>query len=339
MTRNDDMLLSIQDLKVYFRGNHKVARAVDGISLEVGQGETVCLVGESGCGKTVSALTTMGLIASPPGDIVGGKVRFNGQDLLGLSEEEMQGVRGRRIAMVFQEPMTSLNPVFTIGDQIAEAITVHEEAKAEQVKERSVRLLTDVGMADPEERLKDYPHQLSGGQRQRVMIAMALACNPKLVIADEPTTALDVTVQAQILDLFGELQKKRNMAVFYITHDLGVVRKIADRVYVMYAGIIVEQGLASDIFYTPCHPYTQGLLSSLPDRRKRGTKLKSIPGTVPDPAFKPEGCPFHPRCEQAVANCTQALPEMCQWGGKHLSRCPVVYKQRSHRTKARGRPS
>ncbi|MDY6951052.1 MAG: ABC transporter ATP-binding protein, partial [Thermodesulfobacteriota bacterium] len=193
MTRKDDMLLSIQDLKVYFRGNDKVARAVDGISLEVGQGETVCLVGESGCGKTVSALTVLGLIPQPPGEIVGGKVRFGGQDLLGLSEEEMQGVRGRQIAMVFQEPMTSLNPVFTIGDQIAEAILVHE-AKAEEVEKRCARLLADVGIADPKERLRDYPHQLSGGQRQRVMIAMALACNPKLVIADEPTTALDVTV-------------------------------------------------------------------------------------------------------------------------------------------------
>ncbi|MDY6987740.1 MAG: ABC transporter ATP-binding protein [Thermodesulfobacteriota bacterium] len=329
MTSNDHILLSIQDLKVYFRGNHKVARAVDGIGLEVAHGETVCLVGESGCGKTVSALTILGLIPQPPGEIVGGRVLFNGQDLVGRSDEEMQGVRGRQVAMVFQEPMTSLNPVFTIGDQIAEAITVHEKAKAEQVKERSVRLLADVGIADAKERLRDYPHQLSGGQRQRVMIAMALACNPKLVIADEPTTALDVTVQAQILDLFAELQKRRNMAVLYITHDLGVVRKIADRVYVMYAGIIVEQGGASDIFDNPCHPYTQGLLASLPDRMKRGKKLKSIPGTVPDPAFKPEGCPFHPRCALVVASCSQALPEMCYWGEKHLSRCPVVYERKA----------
>ena len=331
MTSNDHMLLSIQDLKVYFRGNDKVARAVDGVSLEVANGETVCLVGESGCGKTVSALTVLGLIPHPPGEIKGGKVLFNGQDLTAFSEEEMQKVRGRQIAMVFQEPMTSLNPVFTIGDQIAEAITVHEDASRDEVRKRSVGLLADVGIADPEERLKDYPHQLSGGQRQRVMIAMALACNPKLVIADEPTTALDVTVQAQILDLFEELQKKRNMAVLYITHDLGVVRKIADRVYVMYAGIIVEQGRASDIFHNPSHPYTKGLLASLPDRMKRGKKLKSIPGTVPDPAFKPKGCPFHPRCGLAVASCKQALPEMCHWGGKHLSRCPVVYEMKERR--------
>jgi len=325
MTNNNHMLLSIQDLKVYFRGNHKVAKAVDGMSLEVAQGETVCLVGESGCGKTVSALAILGLIPSPPGEIVGGRVVFNGQDLTAFSEERLQKVRGRQIAMVFQEPMTSLNPVFTIGDQIAEAIMVHENGKAEEVEKRCVRLLTDVGIADPEERLKDYPHQLSGGQCQRVMIAMALACNPEVVIADEPTTALDVTVQAQILDLFTELQERRNMAVLYITHDLGVVRKIADRVYVMYAGIIVEQGQASDIFHNPCHPYTQGLLASLPDRVKRGKKLKSIPGTVPDPAYKPEGCPFHPRCGLAVASCREALPEMRHWGGKHLSRCPVVF--------------
>jgi peptide/nickel transport system ATP-binding protein/oligopeptide transport system ATP-binding protein len=236
----------------------------------------------------------------------------------------MQKVRGRQIAMVFQEPMTSLNPVFTIGDQIAEAIMVHEDVRGEEVERRSVQLLADVGIAEPKERLKDYPHQLSGGQRQRVMIAMALACNPKLVIADEPTTALDVTVQAQILDLFTQLQETRSMAILYITHDLGVVRKIADRVYVMYAGVIVEQGRASDIFDNPCHPYTKGLLRSLPDRMKRGTKLKSIPGTVPDPAYKPEGCPFHPRCGLAVASCRQALPEMCHWGEKHLSRCPRV---------------
>jgi peptide/nickel transport system ATP-binding protein/oligopeptide transport system ATP-binding protein len=324
MSSDDHILLSIQDLKVYFRGNQKVAKAVDGVSLEIGKGETVCLVGESGCGKTVSALTILGLVPRPPGEIVSGKVLFDKENLLERSDEEMQKVRGRQIAMVFQEPMTSLNPVFTIGDQIAEAIMVHEDVRGEEVERRSVQLLADVGIAEPKERLKDYPHQLSGGQRQRVMIAMALACNPKLVIADEPTTALDVTVQAQILDLFTQLQETRSMAILYITHDLGVVRKIADRVYVMYAGVIVEQGRASDIFDNPCHPYTKGLLRSLPDRMKRGTKLKSIPGTVPDPAYKPEGCPFHPRCGLAVASCRQALPEMCHWGEKHLSRCPRV---------------
>lgn len=325
MTSNKDILLSIQDLKVYFHGRERLARAVDGISYEVRTGETVCLVGESGCGKTVSALSILGLVPEPPGEIADGKVLFEGQDLLELTDDEMQKIRGNRIAMVFQEPMTSLNPVFTVGAQIAEIMMVHENLSAANIQERCVKLLTDVGIAEPEERLKDYPHQLSGGQRQRVMIAMALACNPELVIADEPTTALDVTIQAQILNLFAELQKKRHMALLYITHDLGVVAKIADRIYVMYAGIIVEHGSAFEIFHHPCHPYTQGLLASLPDRTKRGARLKSIPGTVPDSANKPAGCPFHPRCDLAVASCSSALPEICDCGGGHLSRCPVLY--------------
>ncbi len=326
MSSTKDILLFLEDLKVYFRGNDKVARAVDGVSLEVGQGETVCLVGESGCGKTVSALTILGLIPQPPGEVVGGRVLFKKQNLLAMTEDEFRKVRGKQVAMVFQEPMTSLNPVFTIGDQIAEAITVHEHIDDNEVRKRCLQLLRDVGIAGPEESLKSYAHQLSGGQRQRVMIAMALACNPELVIADEPTTALDVTIQAQILNLFTELQKKRRMSLLYITHDLGVVSKIADRIYVMYAGIIVEQGDASDIFHAPRHPYTQGLLASLPDRTKRGRQLQSIPGTVPDPAYKPNGCPFHPRCDLAVGTCRTMLPGMCDYGGGHLSRCPVLYE-------------
>jgi len=329
MTTNKDTLLAIQGLQVYFRGNRRIARAVDGVSLEVGQAETVCLVGESGCGKTVSALTILGLIPRPPGEIVGGRVLFKGRDLLNMSEDEMQQIRGNRIAMVFQEPMTSLNPVFTIGDQIAEAIAAHENVSPVETRNRCVDLLTDVGIAAPEARLKDYPHQLSGGQRQRVMIAMALACHPELVIADEPTTALDVTVQAQILSLFDSLQKKRALSLLYITHDLGVVAKIADRIYVMYAGIIVEQADAPDIFHHPCHPYTKGLLASLPARGNRGKELHSIPGQVPDPAYKPSGCPFHPRCDFAVAACHETLPEMCDEGTGHLSRCPVLYERKS----------
>jgi oligopeptide/dipeptide ABC transporter ATP-binding protein len=321
----NDILLSIQNLKVYFRANQRVARAVDGVSYEVRKGETVCLVGESGCGKTVSALTTLGLIAQPPGEIAGGQVLFKGRDLLNLGEEDMRKVRGSHIAMVFQEPMTSLNPVFTVGDQIAEAITVHENLIPAEIRKRCVQLLKDVGIPSPEERLADYPHQLSGGQRQRVMIAMALACNPELVIADEPTTALDVTIQAQILNLFGELQRKRHMSLLYITHDLGVVASIADRIYVMYAGMIAEQGNASEIFHDPRHPYTRGLLASLPNRAKRGARLHSIPGTVPDPAYKPGGCPFHPRCDFASETCRSQFPEMCDYGDDHLSRCPVLY--------------
>lgn len=325
----NNILLSIQDLKVYFRADDNVARAVDGVSVDVCNGESVCLVGESGCGKTVSALTILGLVPQPPGEIVSGKVLFKGKDLLGFTEEEMQEIRGNRISMVFQEPMTSLNPVFTIGDQIEEAITVHENVSPAEAQKRCMELLADVGIADPKDRLKDYPHQLSGGQRQRVMIAMALACNPELVIADEPTTALDVTIQAQVLNLFAELQRKRDMSLLYITHDLGVVSRIADRIYVMYAGVIVEQGDVSQIFRNPCHPYTRGLLASLPDRAKRGARLHSIPGTVPDPAHKPHGCPFHPRCDLTIHACRDALPEMCDFGKGHMSRCPVVYEAKA----------
>jgi oligopeptide/dipeptide ABC transporter ATP-binding protein len=328
MSTNKDMLLSIQGLKVYFRSNGRVARAVDGVSYEVRQGETVCLVGESGCGKTVSALTILGLTPRPPGEIAGGRILFGGQNLLDLTEDQMQHIRGNRIAIVFQEPMTSLNPVFTIGDQIAEAIMVHENLHPAETRERCMELLSDVGIAAPEERLHDYPHQLSGGQRQRVMIAMALACHPELIIADEPTTALDVTVQAQILSLFAALQEKRGMSLLYITHDLGVVGSIADRIYVMYAGIIVEHAAAPGIFHDPCHPYTQGLLASMPARGKRGKRLRSIPGQVPDPAYKPTGCPFHPRCDFAVARCRHTFPEMCDEGKEHLSRCPVLYELR-----------
>ncbi|UCG80206.1 MAG: ABC transporter ATP-binding protein [Desulfobacterales bacterium] len=326
MSTNKDILLSVQDLKVYFHLNQRLARAVDGVSYEIRKGETVCLVGESGCGKTVSALSTLGLVPQPPGKIAGGQILFKGQNLLELGEEEMQKIRGNHIAMVFQEPMTSLNPVFTIGDQIQEAIMVHEKMGQSEMRERCLRLLEDVGIPSPRERLADYPHQLSGGQRQRVMIAMALACNPEVVIADEPTTALDVTIQAQILNLFGELQTRGGMSLLYITHDLGVVANIADRIYIMYAGIIAEQGSAPEIFHDPRHPYTQGLLASLPNRAKRGTRLHSIPGAVPDPAYKPGGCPFHPRCSFAVETCGSQFPEMCDYGEGHLSRCPVLYE-------------
>jgi len=321
-------MISVEDLKVYFFSDSRVARALDGVSYEVRKGETVCLVGESGCGKTVSALTILRILPQPPGRIMGGTISFNGQNLLELDEEEMQKIRGRRIAMIFQEPMTSLNPVFTIEEQIKESILVHEKVDQEEARQRCIQLLKDVGIPSPEERLKDYPHQLSGGQRQRVMIAMALACHPDVVIADEPTTALDVTIQAQILNLFRELKRRREMSLLYITHDLGVVANIADRVYVMYAGVIAEQGEVSHIFHDPRHPYTQGLLASLPSRAKRGKTLHSIPGTVPNPAYKPEGCPFHPRCPFAIETCRSQFPEMCDYGKGHLSRCPVLYERR-----------
>jgi len=323
----DEKLLSVEDLRVYFHTDGTTARAVDGVSFDIGQGETVCLVGESGCGKTVSALSILGLVSVPPGEIAGGRVIFEERNLLELEENEMERIRGNRIAMVFQEPLTSLNPVFTIGDQIAEAMEVHEKVGAVGLRDRSIGLLRDVGIPSPEERLNDYPHQLSGGQRQRVMIAMALACSPDLIIADEPTTALDVTVQAQILHLFGSLKRSRSLAVLYITHDLGVVANVADRVYVMYAGIIVEQGRTSRIFEEPGHPYTRALLAALPERSKRGQPLYSIPGTVPEPAFKPSGCPFHPRCPDAVDECRSREPEMCDFGKGHEARCPVLFER------------
>ena len=324
----NDVLLSVSDLHVHFRSDDGLAKAVDGISFEVGLRETVCIVGESGCGKTVTALSILGLIPVPPGIMAGGSIWFDGIALSALADEDMQGIRGNRIGMVFQEPLTSLNPVFTIGDQIGEAILAHEQVSPEELHHRCIKLLKDVGIPSPETRLKDYPHQLSGGQRQRVMIAMALSCHPDLVIADEPTTALDVTVQAQILNLFQELQNARHMAVLYITHDLGVVANVAERVYIMYAGIGVESGRTSQIFQTPRHPYTQGLLASLPARSKRGQRLTSIPGSVPNPARKPPGCPFHPRCRYVVETCRVRFPELCDYGDEHLARCPVLFEHR-----------
>ena len=331
MTDNNT-LLSVQNLKVYFRSGDECARAVDGVSFEVRKKETVCIVGESGCGKTVSALSILGLVTTPPGEIVDGQIVFAGRNLLEFSEKEMQKIRGNHIAMVFQEPLTSLNPVFTIGNQISEAVSIHKKLGAESLHEKCIQLLKNVGISSPEQRLEDYPHQLSGGQRQRVMIAMALACGPDLIIADEPTTALDVTVQAQILELFGTIQKKQSMSILYITHDLGVVAAIADRVYVMYAGIIAEQGNTEQIFRNARHPYTQGLLESLPSLSKRGKRLYSIPGTVPNPAYKPPGCPFHPRCPHKAPSCYKEHPKMCDYGKGHLARCPILFHDKRHQT-------
>jgi oligopeptide/dipeptide ABC transporter ATP-binding protein len=325
MVKNNNILLSVRDLKVNFRSEDELARAVDGVSFDVRREETMCLVGESGCGKTVTALSVLGLVPCPPGEIAGGSISFNGQNLLDFDEEQMQAIRGNHISMVFQEPLTSLNPVFTIGDQIEEAIEIHESVVHDELQSRCVQLLTDVGISSAAGHINDYPHQLSGGQRQRVMIAMALACNPDLVIADEPTTALDVTVQAQILRLFSSLQIKHSMSVLYITHDLGVVGKIADRICVMYAGMIAEQGAKNAIFDNPRHPYTQALLASVPNRSKRGKRLYSIAGNVPNPAYKPQGCPFHPRCTHAIETCREEIPELCDYGGGHLARCPVLF--------------
>ena len=329
MTSNNN-LLSVQNLKVYFQSNGEQARAVDGISFEVRKQETVCIVGESGCGKTVSALSILGLIPTPPGEILDGQIVFSGQNLLKLDENAMQKIRGNHISMVFQEPLTSLNPVFTIGDQIGEAVYTHKQINREELFQACIQLLNDVGIPSPEQRLNDYPHQLSGGQRQRVMIAMALACDPDLLIADEPTTALDVTVQAQILALLRSIQTERSMSILYISHDLGVVSAIASRIYVMYAGIIVEQGNRDQIFRSARHPYTQGLLASLPSLSKRGKRLYSIPGMVPNPSYKPKGCPFHPRCPHAILSCREEYPKMCDYGQGHLARCPVLFEPKGY---------
>ena len=287
-------MLSVHDLKVFFHSDNIVSRAVDGVSYEIRKGKTVCLVGESGCGKTVSVLAILGLVPQPPGEIPGGKILFKGKNLLDLDEEELQKIRGREISMIFQEPMTSLNPVFTIGDQIEEAITTHDAVEKAEAHRRTVELLADVGIASPEERMKDYPHNLSGGQRQRVMIAMALACKPDLVIADEPTTALDVTIQDQILHLFKELKEKRRMALLYITHNLGVVAEIADRIYVMYAGIFAEVGNVEQIFRDPVIPTLWDFW--LPCRAGRGKGRPFILYLEPfqTPRINPRGVPSIP---------------------------------------------
>ena len=319
-------LLQVSDLRVNFRGRDYLARAVDGIDFTVGRGEIVCLVGESGCGKTVSALSLLGLVPQPPGEIEGGKVLFDGRNLLECTQKELETIRGRRIAMVFQEPMTSLNPLFTIGHQIGEAITTHSPAVGHAaLEERVTQLLTAVEIPAAAQRRNDYPHTLSGGQRQRAMIAMALACEPALIIADEPTTALDVTVQAGILRLLRDLSRSRGTAILLITHNLGVVAEIADRVYVMYAGNIVESAAVEQLFDDPLHPYTMGLLASLPHRTRKGQPLYSIPGSVPDPAFKPSGCPFHPRCAYVEPSCRVQRPKFSNFAAGHRARCPVTH--------------
>ncbi len=325
MNYNKDILLSVENLHVHFVGDGPVSRAVDGVDFEVRRQQTVCIVGESGCGKTVTALAILGLLKQPPALIADGHITFDGNALLEMSRDNMRALRGKRIGMVFQEPMTSLNPVFTIGDQIGEAVLAHEQVSEEEVNQRTLQLLDDVGIVDPQRRIADYPHQLSGGQRQRVMIAMALACEPDLIIADEPTTALDVTVQAQILTLLKELKDRKKMAVQYITHDLGVVAAIADQVYVMYAGVVVEQGNTTHIFKNARHPYTMALLEALPTKEKRGKRLYSIPGSVPHPAYKPKGCPFHPRCEHRQPSCEEDYPDLCDYGEGHMARCPVLF--------------
>jgi len=298
-----------------------VVRAVEDVSFKIFPGEILSLVGESGCGKSVTGLSLLRLIPIPPGKILKGGLLFEGKDLLGLNEREMERVRGNDISMIFQEPMTSLNPVFTIGNQIMEALQLHQNLDKKEARRRAIEMLDRVRIPSPEVRIDSYPHQLSGGMRQRAMIAMALSCTPKLLIADEPTTALDVTIQAQVLRLLKEIQREMGMSVLLITHDLGVVSEIADRVAVMYAGRIVESGPIEAIFREMRHPYTRGLLESIPRLEEKKKRLNAIPGQVPNPMNLPGGCKFHPRCSLMIEDCKKEEPPLFEVNGDHFSRC------------------
>jgi peptide/nickel transport system ATP-binding protein len=320
-------LLDIRGLKTHFRTDDGWLHAVDGVDISIGRGETVSVVGESGCGKSVTAMSVLKLVPMPPGRIVAGQIFWQGRDLVPLDGDEMRAIRTREIAIVFQEPMTSLNPVYTIGEQIAEVLRLHEGLSRRAALERSVDMLKLVHIPTPQRRIHDYPHQFSGGMRQRVMIAMALSCNPKLLIADEPTTALDVTIQAQILDLLGELKAKFGMAIMLITHAMGVVAETAQRVVVMYAGKVVEEAPAAELFAHPRHPYTQGLIRSIPRIDMAAThkvRLEAIPGVVPKMIDPPEGCRFAPRCRFAQDACRRATPPLFQVSAGHRAACILV---------------
>ena len=319
-----DRLLDVKNLKTYFDTDEGTVKAVDGVSFHIDKGETLAVVGESGSGKSVTSLSIMRLIATPPGRIAGGEILFAGENLVTKSEREMRQIRGNDISMIFQEPMTSLNPVYTVGDQIAEAIVLHQGKSQKQAMKMATDMLELVGIPEPAKRVKNYPHQMSGGMRQRVMIAMALSCGPQLLIADEPTTALDVTIQAQILDLMRKLQKEIGMSILFITHDLGVVAELADRVVVMYSGRAVEEADVEAIYADPLMPYTMGLLNSIPRVDKAAEfqeRLQAIPGNVPNPLYLPEGCTFHPRCRYATEACQADVPPLIDSGGGHTVRC------------------
>ncbi|MFQ5671736.1 MAG: ABC transporter ATP-binding protein [Nitrospinales bacterium] len=316
-------LLAIENLGASFDTDGGVVRAVRGVDLTIQPSETLALVGESGCGKSVSALSIMRLIPSPPGRFDSGRILLKGRNLLSATEEEMRKIRGNDIGMIFQEPMTSLNPIFTIGDQIAEVIILHQNKSESEARAMTLDMLRKVAIPSPEQRIDQYPHELSGGMKQRVMIAMAIACRPALLIADEPTTALDVTIQAQILDLLASLQSEIQMSILLITHNLGIVAEYADRVAVMYAGKIVEETSTGQLFESPAHPYTQGLLKSIP-RNEPGSPLDPIPGAVPHPAHLPSGCAFHPRCSQAMPHCKEKIPPLVKIPGSqthHQTAC------------------
>jgi len=314
-------LLNIVDIRVVFHTLEGICHAVDKVSFSIDKGEIVGLVGESGCGKTVTALSILRLIPSPPGKIVGGNIFFESKDLLKLNNTDMRRIRGKSISMIFQEPMSSLNPLFTIGYQISEAIILHQGKNKREAWDKAIQMLKVVKIPDAARRAKEYPHQLSGGMRQRVMIAMALSCNPKLLIADEPTTALDVTIQAQILDLLLKLKEDFNVAIMLITHNLGIVAEMARKILVMYAGKIIERGSVEDIFDRPLHPYTQGLLRSLPYKKGRNENLQEIPGTVPNLYQLPKGCRFYPRCEKRQSLCREEEPLPVEVNKSHFVNC------------------
>ncbi|MEW9503064.1 ABC transporter ATP-binding protein [Jeotgalibacillus marinus] len=317
-------LLDVRNLKTHFKLDQgKVAKAVDGIDFSIHRGETLALVGESGSGKSITSLSIMQLIPSPPGEIVAGEISLDGKNLLDLSEREMVKVRGNEIGMIFQEPMTSLNPVFTVGNQVAEPLMKHKKMKKKAAYKKAIDILKLVGFPRAEEIIHEYPHQLSGGMRQRVMIAMAISCGPRLLIADEPTTALDVTIQQQILDLMIDLKTKVDSSILMITHDLGVVAEVADRVIVMYAGQIVEEAPVYELFTDPKHPYTVGLLGSMPTLEGENKKLESIPGMVPPAYDFPEGCRFAPRCKHVMDQCTVNVPKINDVGQAHKVRCEL----------------
>lgn len=320
------MLLEVKELQTHFHIKGKVAKAVDGVSFSVGRKEVVALVGESGSGKSVTSLSVLGLIPSPPGKIEGGQIIFDGKDLLKKSNKEMQDVRGNEISMIFQEPMTSLNPVYPVGKQITEAIRRHNKISKKEARAIAIDMLHKVGIPSPELRVDDYPHQMSGGMRQRVMIAMALATEPQLLIADEPTTALDVTIQAQILDLMNRLREETGTSILLITHDLGVVAETADRVVVMYCGKVMEMANVVDLFENPKHPYTQGLIASIPKMEGESGRLTMIEGNVPNPMEMPPGCPFEPRCTQSMEICKRKVPQIQQIGEREV-RC-FLYEEK-----------
>jgi len=317
-------LLKVNNLKTYFFTHEGIVKAVDAVSFSINQGETLGIVGESGSGKSVTALSIMRLIPQPPGKIVSGEITFEGKNLRTLTEREMRKIRGRKISMIFQEPMTSLDPVFTIGHEIVETILLHQKLTKKEAYQKAVQMLEVVGIPDAKKRMKNYPHELSGGMRQRVMIAMALSCNPALLIADEPTTALDVTIQAQILRLMNELKKEFSTSVLMITHDLGVISEMCDYVAVMYAGHIVEYTDIYTIFEKPLHPYTKGLNRSIPRMDKETKNLDTIKGVVPNLLHLPPGCPFAPRCEYANERCLKEIPELIEVEPRHLVKCHLV---------------